>query len=248
MDALLALRVCASALDSAPPGAYLPQRRRSGRVLHDRDVVEETLLPGTQARDHPTGELHLGQPVGVGLRTPLGRRPGGMGRLQREIDLVAAGIRIRGAVLPVELLDGLRHLCAAHAPARRLVRAARRVVCERGLRYDHGAYQADAAARRIDPLHSRARRPPREHGNSALSSQRGSGAPYRHSRRAAEFRSVYLALLLEHGAALQAVRFRAARVDRFRRTHYLRAARSDSIAASGMIAVAIILGSLNPCF
>ena len=41
--------------------------------------------------------------------------------------------------------------------------------------------------------------------------------------RAAEIGSLHLALLLEHGAALQAVRFRAARVDGFRRARHLRA-------------------------
>jgi fatty acid desaturase len=146
---------------------------------------------------------------------------------------VAAGFRIRGAVLPVELPDGFRDLCAAHAPARRLVRTARRMVGERRLCNDHGAYQAHAAARWFDPLHSRARCPPCEHGYSAVSTQGGSGAPDRHSRRAAEFRSIYLALLLEHRAALQALRFRTPRLDRFRRPHHLGTAGPIPLAAAG---------------
>src|SRR5271156_3747161 len=104
------------------------------------------------------------------------------------------------------------------------------MVRERGLCNDHGAYQAHAAARWLDPLHSRAWRPPCEYGYSAVPSQRGSGAAHRHAGREAELRGLYVALLLEHGAALQAVRFRAARVDRFRRPHYLGTAGSNSLS------------------
>ena len=42
----------------------------------------------------------------------------------RPLDLGAVDIRILGAVPAVELPDGLRHLRAAHASARRLVRTA----------------------------------------------------------------------------------------------------------------------------
>ena len=58
-------------------------------------------------------------------------------------------------------------------------------------------------------------------GIPLVSPQGGSGSLDRHSRRAAELGSFHVALLLEHGAALQAVRFRAARVDRLRRPHHL---------------------------
>jgi len=53
-------RICAPAVDSPPARTHLSQRRRPGRVLHDRDVVEEALLPGTQACVHPARQLYLG--------------------------------------------------------------------------------------------------------------------------------------------------------------------------------------------
>ena len=61
----------------------------------------------------------------AGIRHPLGGRLGSVGGLQRQVDLVAADLRFRGAVLLLELPDGIRDLRAAHASASRLVRAAR---------------------------------------------------------------------------------------------------------------------------
>jgi len=63
--------------------------------------------------------------------------------------------RFRGPVLLVELFDGVRDLRAAHASARRMVRAARRMECQRGLRDYHRARQAHAPARWLDSLHPR---------------------------------------------------------------------------------------------
>ncbi len=79
LDALLARRIRKSAVDPAAAGAHLSQRRRSGRLLHDRDVVEEVVLPGPQARCHAAHQLHLGQPAGGGLRRSVGRRLGRCG-------------------------------------------------------------------------------------------------------------------------------------------------------------------------
>ncbi len=45
-------------------GAHLPQRIRPGRLLHDRDVVEEVIFSGAQTRDDPALELHVRQSAG----------------------------------------------------------------------------------------------------------------------------------------------------------------------------------------
>jgi len=148
-----------------------------------------------------------------------------MGHLHRPGRLVAAVFGVRVPFFLWNCLMGFAHLLASHAPPRRMVQRRDEWSGERGYATTTVHIKLRRPLRRFDPLHSRARRPPREYGNSPLSSSRAQARLTSTRDGAAEFPKWLPGLLLEHRAACKRP-FRQHGMDRFRRTHHVRTARS----------------------
>ncbi len=134
----------------------------------------------------------LGQPAGGGFRRLMGGRAGALGPVQRKVRSARSWCLASWCLSFLNCLMGFVIYVQHTHPRVAWYERARRVERERGLCHHHRAYQAHAAAGWPVPLHSRARRPPREHGHTAGSPQRGSGQAHGHLGRAAEFGGLLL--------------------------------------------------------